>query len=900
MSETALGDGPAMSSRRHGATKLRAPSVRDDRLVRPGLEARLRGQSTPLILVSASAGFGKTTAVLDWLQSENRHSVWINLDDRDDEPHRFFALVADALRPVVAARRLAGLLASGGDRSLGPSLWADALLEDLEGCDSPVTVVFDDLHHLTNPVITDVLDRVVSSVVEPVQWVLITRSDPPIRLGRLRAAGRITEIRAEHLAFSDEESADLLERITGSPWPPAMVRLLNDRIEGWPAGLQLAGLSLVGQHDNEGFLRAFGGDDRYIADYLIEEVLDREEPKVRDFLLTTSVVDEMTADLCDALTGRSDAADVLADLYRRNLFIVALGDGGEGREGRWYRYHHLFVELLRARMQAAGPARVADLLARAATWAEDHGELDESLRYHLRRPDRGLATSFARRHLPGLIRTGQIGRHRSWLVQFPNDWIEADPELLLSRAESELFGIEAQQALQDLDKVERLLRDGADGVTPGRIELRRAVAAFYVGDHDGCLDYAERALDHIEQHELGLSSVAHLYRGVVFSLRHDRDGASVELELAATEAERGGNYYAALSAHMSLGALAIHAGALDRAVHRFQAIEPMATSVAEPGAEFPLRGAGDVGLGLIALERLELEDAATRFRRGLHQLRATTAIDYTLLGYCRWADTESLAGDRDEALEILAEASDYVEHFAGTAPPYMTQALAAARGRVRLRQGDLEQARRIERRARAAPHQRRGELLHPAFELHALSARLHLAAGDLDAATADAAQLALDDAYDTCFQIERAVVQAELHLAADDRGATEVALDSGIRLAEPGRWVRPFVEAGDGVVALTVDRAPPWAADRLTEHVAGRRAAATGEPTSQPLVVPLTARELEVLGEIADGRTNAEIADRLYISVGTTKRHVANIFTKLDVSHRAEAAAQARRLGIVN
>ncbi|MGI9615714.1 MAG: LuxR C-terminal-related transcriptional regulator, partial [Acidimicrobiales bacterium] len=534
----------------------------------------------------------------------------------------------------------------------------------------------------------------------------------------------------------------------------------------------------------------------------------------------------------------------------------------------------------------------------AAQWAEQHGDLDQALRYHLRQLDRAPATGFARRHLPGLIARGQISRHRSWVAQFPNEWIEADAELLLCRAEAEVFGIEPQQALRDLDEVERLVGHGGSTIAAGRVELRRAMATFFAGDYQTCLDNAARSLDLIGEREPELSAVAHLYRGVVYSFRDDRDTASQELNLAATQAERGGNHYAALSARMSLGALAIHAGDLDQASYRFEAIEAMATTITTTGPEFPLRGAADVGLGLVSFERLDLNDASTRFRRGLHQLRATTAIDYTLVGYCRWADTATLTGNSSEATEILSEATDYVEHFAGNAPPHMTRALATAEVRTHLARGDLERAREIERRAHATPDQRRGELLHPTFELCVLSVRLHLAAGDLDAAKAEARKLGLPDANDVGLEIERAVIATELALASADPDRAHTFLTKALTLADPGRLTRPFAEAGGEVQKMAIDQNPSWA-PLLAASGASRQAANTSGQRPQPLVVPLTARELEVLSEIVDGRTNAEIAERLYISVGTTKRHIANIFTKLDVSHRTEAAAHARRLGII-
>ena len=849
-----------------------------------------------MVLVSAPAGFGKTTAIVDWLKLEAKPLAWVTLEDIDDQPYRFFSLLAEAIRPMIVASRLGGLVGAGGGSPLSASLWASALLEDLEALDDEIVVVLDDLHHITDPTITEVLDRLASAQPELIRLVLITRSDPPIRLGRLRAGGQLVEVRARDLAFSDEESTELLMALSGTALSETAVRDLNRRIEGWPVGLQLAGLSLVGHQDADRMVDAFNGDDRYVADYLVEEVLDREHPETRRFLLETSMVDAMSADLCRLLTGQNDAAEILADLYSRNIFVVAL-DGGRG----WFRYHHLFFDLLRARLRRAYPDRAGELLALAARWSEDHGDLDQALRYHLQQGDPEAAIRFARRYMPGLIRGGQIGRHRSWLAQFPAEWVEADPELLMSRAEAEVFSLEAQQALHDLDRVEQLVKEGwrSETLAHGRVELRRAMASFYEGELDACLTYAGVALKLIDEEEYALRAVAHLYRGVVMSVSGDKTEAESELATAAIQAERGGNHYAVLSARMSLGALAVHRGDLDHAEFRFESIGTMADSIEAQGQEFPLRGAGDVGQALVAFERLGLDEASARFRQGLHHLRATTAIDYTILGYCRWADTETLRARPDEATEILDEGRDYIEHFRGIAPPSLAQALAAAEARAHLARGDLDKAGHIQRRAEALPDQRRGELLHPPFELQAICVRLHLATGNLEAARSEAEKLSAIDAPDVGLRLERAVVDAQVALAAGDKQQVEDILSEALTMSHPGRWVRPFAEAGREVAQMVAAQHPGWAV-QLERCLTSTAVGDHHSPRSQPLVVPLTARELEVLGEVASGLTNAEIAERLYISIGTSKRHIANIFTKLGVSHRTEAAAQARRLGIID
>ncbi|MDH3684280.1 MAG: LuxR C-terminal-related transcriptional regulator, partial [Acidimicrobiia bacterium] len=418
--------------------------------------------------------------------------------------------------------------------------------------------------------------------------------------------------------------------------------------------------------------------------------------------------------------------------------------------------------------------------------------------------------------------------------------------------------------------------------------------------HDACLDHADHALDQAHDERHGIAALAHLYRGVVWVIAGDARGAQPELETAARLSERLGDYYAALSARMSLGAAAVQLGDLDLAVHRFESVKNLADTVATTSYDFPLAGAADVGLGLIAFEQLDLDRAATLFRRGIHELRSTSAVDYAVLGFCRWADTESIRGNHPEAEQILVEANDFTAHLGGTAPSALVQALAACEARTRWRSGDLERSWALHRRASSTPSPGRWELVHPPFELQLLSIRLHLAAGDVDAARTESEHLSTLAGSDVGPLIETAVVGAEIALASGDEAGAEESLCDALASAGPAGWARPFVDGGPAVADLVASRGA--LGRELSTRIVQLAGADAGRSRSseQPLVVPLTPREREVLAEVAAGFTNAEIAERLYISVGTTKRHIANIFMKLDATHRTGAVARARQLGILD
>ncbi|MGE5603016.1 MAG: AAA family ATPase, partial [Nitrososphaerales archaeon] len=433
------------------ATKLHRPNpparpVRRAQLVRKLNEGLVAGRR--LTLVSAPAGFGKTTCVSEWLNGAELPVAWLSLDAADDDPGRFLAYVVSALQGVDSSigRELEGALQAGQSSAI--LALTTALINDILRAGARICLVLDDFQAIHAKPILDAVEALITGGPQNLHLVLITREDPPLPLGRLRAHDKMTELRAGDLRFSEEEAGDLLNERMALSLSPAEVAALEKRTEGWVAGLQLAGLSMRGHADPTGFIARLSGSHRHILGYLTEEVLDRQPPDIREFLLQTSILGRLNGELCDAVTARPDCKRLLEQAWLANLFLIPLDENGE-----WYRYHHLFGELLQTRLrQSWAAADVEALHRRASAWLAVHGQADEAIRHALAGRDFEQAVALVDGMARGMIFAGRMQTLRSWIVAFPAEFRAAHPRLEAYRIWIELlegkldFGEKAAQA----------------------------------------------------------------------------------------------------------------------------------------------------------------------------------------------------------------------------------------------------------------------------------------------------------------------------------------------------------------------------------------------------------------------------------------------------------------------
>ena len=596
-------------------TKLHIPRRRPGLVARPRLIDRLsRGAESALTLVSAPAGFGKTSLLADWLAAadvDERRTAWLSLDERDNDPALFWTYLVAALKTAVPG--IGGSALSLLESPQPPmDVIRATLINDLGATSSDVVVVFDDYHVLQARDVLDGMAFLVEHLPPQIHLVIASRADPALPLARLRGRGELIEIRAADLRFRPEEAAAYLNGVMGLGLTAADVTALEDRTEGWIAALQLAALSMRGRDDVAGFIAGFAGDDRYIVDYLVEEVLQRQSDQVRRFLLQTSILDRLSGPLCDAVTGRDGGKAMLETLDRENLFLIPLDD-----RRRWYRYHHLFADVLQAHLLDEHPTDVSDLHRRASAWYEQNGEPSEAIRYALVAKDFERAADLIELAVPATHQYRQEVTLRRWLEALPQDLLRVRPVLSNAYAGSLLVRGEVEGVESYLQDAERWL-DPTTGRPPGSlarspemvvvdeegfralpasVAVHRAGQARILGDAAGTVAHARRALDLVsEDDHLGRGAAAALL-GLVYWTNGDLDAARRWYADGMASLEKAGYLSDVVGGAITLADLSIAQGRLREAMSTYQRGLRIATGHAPP----VLRGAADMHVGMSQL-----------------------------------------------------------------------------------------------------------------------------------------------------------------------------------------------------------------------------------------------------------------------------------------------------------
>ncbi len=917
----------AAMSRQDGllATKLHVPSRRPGFVSRPRLAGRLEeGLARGLVLVCAPAGSGKTALLADWARHGSRPVAWLSLDVGDNDPTRFWRHAVAALgraRPGIG--ELAGPVL-GPLEAPSPDGLVMALINELaaDPREDEVLLVLDDYHLIDSQPVHGSLLFLLEHLPPGLRMVLASRSDPPLPLARLRAGGQLAELRAAELRFTADEAAALLREAIGADLPGTAVAALTARTEGWAAGLQLAGLSLRGQADTAGFVAAFSGSHRYVLDYLTGEVLERQNPQVREFLLETSVLERLSGELCDAVTGRAGSQAMLQDIERAGLFLVPL-DEVRG----WWRYHHLFADLLRARLQAEQPGRVQALHRAAAAWCEEHDLADDAVRHALAAGEAAWAARLVERHVEELLGRSEGVTLRRWLSALPAESVRARPRLCLAQAyaAAQGFQLEALEAL--LDDAERAFAVSGDepyepslgppqgdsvlANVPAGIAFLRASLARLRGDAALAAGYNRQALAHLGDDDWFMRSFVHWNRAVTDWLDGRLDAAERGLAEVLAERRAVGALFAGflpMRVWYDLGEVQRAQGNLDAALATCrQALDTFGES-----SQTALTGPAHVGLAQVLYERNELTAALDHATRGVTLCRQLAFTSALATGLAIVARIRHAHGDAAGALEAMGEAGQ-----AGLSPQVIAvfNPVPSQRARLLLAQGDTAATARWTQQRGLRPDDEPG---YPQEREYLVLARVLLAQDRpgqaltlLDRLLAQAATGGRIGSI-----IEVLALQALAHQASRDEPAAMAALVEALTLSCPQGHVRVFADEGPPMGALLgrlvaahrAKQAPAHAIPlrclaRLVQAFDGKLNAAAvprPEPGAVPgLIDPLTGRELEVLRLIAAGKSNQRIAHDLVVAFDTVKKHVTHVLGKLGAANRTEAVARARDLGLI-
>jgi LuxR family transcriptional regulator, maltose regulon positive regulatory protein len=890
-------------------TKFHVPKRRRGLVARPRLTERLsRGAESALMLVSAPPGFGKTTLLTEWLAAEpadGRAAAWLSLDERDNDPALFWAYFVAALETVVPGVGATARSMLVSSQSPMEAVLA-TLLNDLNAVPNDVVLVLDDYHVIEAHEVQDAVGFVLEHLPPQLHLVIASRADPALALARLRARGELVEIRAADLRFTPDEAAVYLNEVMGLDLMAQDVAALETRTEGWIAALQLAALSLQGRHDIAGFVASFAGDDRYIVDYLTGEVLQRQPQAVRSFLLETSVLNRLTGSLCDVVTGQDDGKDMLEALDRRNLFLIPLDD-----RRQWYRYHHLFADVLRARLLDERPDHVHDLHRRASTWYEQDGDPAEAIGHALAGQDFERAADLIELATPLLRRARQEATLRRWLDALPDEVFPVRPVLSITfvgarMVSGELEGIEAR--LQDAERwldAPRGASDEADApptamvVTdpeefrrlPSQIAIYRAAQARILGDVVGTIAHAHHALElATEDDDLGRGGGAG-FLGLAYWTLGDLDAAHRWYADAMASLERAGHHSDALGCALALADIRISQGRLRDAMRTYERGLDVAANQGPPG----VRGTAGIHVGMSVLlrERNDLEAARqhllTSRELGEHAGLAQNAYRWRVA----MARVQEAEGDRRGALELLDEAERRYtsEYFPDVWP------IAARRARVWVSQGAVADALRWAREQGLSVDDELSYLRE--FE-HITLARALVADG-APAATGFLERLlaAAEAGHRIGSVVEILALLALAHEARGDVAGALALLEQALTLSEPEGFVRVFLDEGPPMAALLRALVPRGVArDRARYLLASGRHAASRTPPRRGLVEPLSARELDVLRLLRSDLAGPEIAGQLMVSLSTVRTHTKNIYVKLGVNDRRAAVRRADELDL--
>ena len=891
------------------ATKLAVPQSRPCVVPRPWLFERLgEGLRGRLTLVSAPAGFGKTTIISEWAAGQRRlepevRLAWLSLDEGDSDQARFLAYLVAALRTVVVevGEGALGMLQSPQPPPTEAVL--TALLNEITALPDDIVLILDDYHVVDSEPVDEALAFLLEHLPPQMHLVIATREDPHLPLARWRARGQLTELRAADLRFNPSEAAEFLNRVMSLDLSADDITALETRTEGWIAGLQMAALSLQGRSDAAGFIHAFTGSHRFVLDYLVEEVLERQPARTRSFLLQTAMLDMLCGALCDAVTGQPDGEGMLEGLERGNLFVVPLDD-----QRHWYRYHHLFADALRARLLAEQPETLPALHRRASDWYEENGSRPDAIRHALCAEDFERAADLIELAGPTVEESSQAAAWLTWAGALPDELIRARPVLGVWYAYALLGRGEIEAAEARLTDAEHWLETpgevGARSALPtvavdepqlrsllATIAVARAYRAQALGDAPGAVRHAQRVLELMPEGE-------HFRRGQAIALMGMTYWANGDLE-AADRVFAGyssgllaiGNLPDAISTASVLPDFRLPLGRLREAADSVTRVLQVLT---DRGELLPA-DTGDLyrALGELDLERGDLVAAAEHLRRskGLGDQGELPVWRY------RWRVAQArlrvAEGDLEGALGLLDEA----ERLFVRSPLPDVRPIAAQRARIRTAQGRVAEALEW---ARACGLSVDDDLSYLREFEHLTLARALIAqyegekvAGAIHAAVAllDRLLHAAETGGRRGSAIEIQVLQARAHQARGDTVAALAPLERALPLAETEGYVRVFVEQGPPLVRLL-----QLAAARATAPDSARRLLAAF-PSSGADV--LSDRELEVLQLIAEGLTNQEIAARLYLSLFTVKAHARSINTKLDAHSRTQSVAMARKLGIL-
>ena len=869
-------------------TKFHIPPWRSDGLIRPRLLKELQAglmEQRKLTLVSAPAGYGKTTLITSWLYSftESTPSIWLSLEKSDNEPARFLSYWAAAWNRSsdFALENILELLEAPQLPPFQNIL--DEVINALALLAEPTTLVLDDYHLITTPLIHEMLEYFLGHQPPQAHLVIITRSDPPLPLARLRARRQMVEIRTNDLRFTEEEASHFFNQSMQLILEEEDIHALELRTEGWAVGLQLAALALKNLPDPQSFVETFRGSHRYVLDYLAEEVIRQQRDDTRGFLIQTSILERFNAESCEALTGHPDSQSLLSELEQANLFLIPLDD-----ERVWYRYHHLFADFLRTELSKTETEK---LYRKAALWHEENDFLAEAVQYAIKSGDlEFLADLIDRAFREDTIWSGgNLALYLSWLEALPPQAFHSRPELSLNASHILYllgrFDLAEKQISQIEQTLDSLPVSSEKEQMLAQASLYRGAIASVRGDTQQAIEKITFAQERLPREKHLLQARGFFSLGLAYEISGQTELAEQNYLKSGEEAQSAGVISLAINAFGAAAQVQINQGQLGQAEKACQKAIQLAGD-----KQLPPLGLAESILGSIALERNDLAAAEEFLQNGVALSRRGGLIDDVILGLSYLARVHAYQGHVSNAFESAQEVNTIIQGFG---VERMSMLAAAYIANLQLLTGQEEPATQW-----ALEYQsNRPDQPHEFAELTLVRILLKTSDRENIPSTLDALLKRGQAQSQVRIRMEVMILMALFHRAEKDIPAAVDWLSQALELAAPEGFIRIFLDEGTALLDLLPKARQ--AAPELVDAILSVQQAESDSPPSplDQLPDPLSEQELRVLGLLVAGKTNKEIAGELFISVGTAKWHVHNVLQKLGVSNRSQASVRARELG---
>ncbi|WP_442603082.1 LuxR C-terminal-related transcriptional regulator [Paenibacillus sp. KN14-4R] len=876
------------------STKFFIPAPRPKVVLRPRLVEFLNeGIERKLTLVSASAGYGKTTLVSEWLTTCPQPAAWLSLEEADNEPLRFLTYFIASLQTIEKdfGKNLFRMLQSSQPPPTETII--TILINEITALSYPFLLVLDDYHVIDAIEIDNAISIFLERMPPQMHLVIITREEPRLPLARLRVRNQLTEVRAKDLRFSPSEVGEFCERVMGLKLTSENIALLENRTEGWVAGLQLAALSMQGHKDPNSFIQSFSGNHHYIVDYLIDEVIHKQSIHVQTFLLRTSILDRLCGSLCDAVIHSGDGEilsstsgqEILEILDRSNLFVIPLDN-----EKRWYRYHHLFAELLRNRLYQ-GDVKVSDLYIRASIWFEEHDLEIEAFHYAATAKDTRRAARLVEGNGMPLIFRGVVAPVLKWLDSLPREELNAIPSMWVMYASALLMAGQLNGIEQKLQAAEKALNGIELGDQTkdliGHIASIRATLSVNSNQAETIITESLRALEFLHPDNLPIRTSTLWTMGYAYQLQGDRISAGKAYAEALSISQKIGHVIITITSTLGLGNIQELENMLYMAAETYREVVRLATD------PLPLVAyEAELGLGRLYYEWNDLDTALLYARQSIHHAKQFEMIDRVIVGEVLLAKVMLGRGEIGGTATILekAELLSLQHNLVDQIPK-----IAALQVDLLLHQDNLLAAEQV-----AMRHELRLKLA----QVHLMQGNTSTALSVLEPLRAYVEEKGLKDEH-----LQVLILQAvALHAHGEKSKAKQLAIKA-LKVAESGGFIRIFVDLGIPMRNLLHEVADQV---RMTDYLAkllgafdekeqkrGMNSNQLLTNSAKLLIEPLSERELEVLYLIAQGHSNDEISKKLFIALPTVKGHNRIIFEKLQVKRRTEAVARARELGLI-